>query len=681
MRSRWPARFSLAALALSLAAPAPAQLLSFDRSAPTADTLTATNELAAFLTTQAASIEALDEPTPGLLAAAAIRRIAAAMLTSGEALGDLGSVRCITARTLLRAIPELDSAFTEDSPILTDPALRMLAADLNALAQAIPLTDEQLDRALRDALAPLTNITNPPGPAWHFPSTPPPELPALSPADRAAIDPLLSALDRARQFPSHAPSAERTLAVLAPACAVLNAPNWLTADARDVLRTQLHAAIARCLDPADADRGLQDLEHLARVAATLRAFASIKAGPARKNATDRINSIIVDAANDRLRSRRVFAAAATVLAAHADESILARESQLPTPLRVAWRSAADDLAASQTRLLSALIELLDRPDPLGEPALLSALRAHRENRQFLESLHALAAATSNHTTPAARPRLADAYTRLAPRLITLGREMAKPGPPRDDARAALRTIADAALLAAPSPAEQRLRQAADDTFPQHETWSRVLPNHPHLLIARIDIAREELLQSLFDAAATSLLLTRTQNMQRLDSAVAILDASIRVIAADPSLLAPWAAWDISDHAWQALVESLERAALDLAQAAISNPVNNNATPDAPFTSTAHLLARLLDLPQLLPDTPLLESTLAQIALGPPHTRALLLDQRTSLALFCRQLEELASARLRNEPDRARTIEQTLERTAREILRALDRINLAQNPQP
>ncbi|MBX3322302.1 MAG: hypothetical protein KF757_04875 [Phycisphaeraceae bacterium] len=681
MRSRWLARFSLAALALSLAAPACAQLLSFDRSAPTADTLTATNELAAFLNSQATSIQALDDPTPGLLAAAAIRRVAAAMLTSGEALGDLGSVRCITARTLLHAIPQLDSAFTADAPILTDPALRMLAADLNALAQAIPRTDEQLDRALRDALAPLTNITNPPGPAWHIPSTPPPQLPILSPADRAAIDPLLSALDRARQFPSHAPSAERTYALLAPACAVLNAPSWLTPDARDVLRTQLHSAIARCLDPADADRGLHDLEHLARVATTLRAFGSIKAGPAKKIATDRINTIIVEAANDRLRSRRVFAAAATVLAAHADDSILSREPQLPTPLRVAWRSAADDLAASQTRLLSALIELLDRPDPLGEPALLSALRAHRENRQFLESLDALASAISAQTSPASRPRLANTYSRLAPRLITLGRDMAKPGPARDDARNALLTIAHAARLAAPSPAEQQLRHAADGTLDQRETWHRVLPDQPPLLIARIDLARNELLETLLDPSAAAHLSPRTQHLQRLDSTVATLDAAIRVIAADPSLLAPWAAWQISDHAWQALVESLERAARDLANAAISNPANSNAPPDAPFTSTAHLVARLLDLPQLLPDTPLIQSTLAQIALGPPHTQTLLLDQRTSIALFCRQLEELASARLRNEPDRVRAIEQTLERTAREILRALDRINLAQNPQP
>jgi hypothetical protein len=669
----------MARLILVLAlSPAHAQTLDLGGgSAPVVDASTASSELASFLTAQADEIDAVEDASPGLRASAAVRRLAAAMLASGQALGTRAAPRLVLARTIVTNLAALDAAFDGPVAVITPARAGLVAEDCARLAANLPTRRSELDRTLRDAFAPLTNAAGVHVPAWPVPggaiaAAPETALAALveAPPERVAI---LSGLDhllvRARSWPSHEASARRTDALVRDAVLVLDVTGWLEPTVRSGLARSFDDAAASLLDPLEADRALLDLERLGAVARLLGAVESVEPASLRRRVERAVGELLASFETDPGRVGRAAVTSDELLRVADDEGLLERERLLPTFARVAWRNGASDWRKAHTRLVGALIEQMDGPDPMTEPAMLSAIRAHRQAARLLFDISAIGSfltgvGPGDEPVGRGRPKVLKDRRLLGSTVLDLGKAMADEDT-GGAARAQLTAIAALVRAATALEHEQAVRDAAGEAFVAAATGGDV-----DRLFDALDDLHAQAMSELkmqdpagpdSDAAAT------VSRAEALEGLLEAIDAG-RVLASDgPARLGPWAAWELTDHGWALLLDELP-ARLSVATGRVLEGEELDTEAFAVIRLAAHY-ARQMPTPPDNADP--LELLLAQVALGVPPRGAIGVDNREPIAAICRDQEERASAMLRSEGDRADTLETRANRTAVRLLEVIE----------
>ncbi|MCL4221272.1 MAG: hypothetical protein KJZ65_07870 [Phycisphaerales bacterium] len=663
IRSRWLAKQATGALLLLGVAPASAQMLDLGGSpAPVIDTSTAAGELASFLEAQGAEIASRAREQPALACSAGLRLLAAAMLRDGLEKGEAGATRLLAARTLVRLLPELDAALADGR--VPAPMGRLASEDLSRLAATLPGTQTSLDRALRDALAPLTNALVAPSRPATLPSL---EIEAqnyagIEAGPFARLDELVAA---GLTWPSHADSAARTHETVRRAMRVLAAPGWLEAQARRSLAAGLTQSVTDLADRQAADTALLQIDRLALLSDLIALVDELRDGPLRRTATARVATLAQTMQTDPAGAARSARALLVVFSAPGTGPLERLDPWMPTPVRVALGHELKAVEEARQRLLSVGLELQDRSDPMIEPAMLSALRAHRQARQSVLDLLSIGAMLSGEKpiegqSPRTRPRVLREYRRLAAPLLEAGRDLADPAR-SEQARVFIASLAGMARALEPTPDEASLRQAIDPTSNVPEEaralWHTLTGSRATDLLSRMDEARRQVRTALGEdkpveqAAAAAAELGRIRSLLRsLAAAHDVLSGGLQALNASPVL-------ELSEHAWNAGFGQLENLSANATRSALEN----NAIADDDF-ALARLVAAVAG-----PEAPSPFDALRHLGLVDetewPGTH------RTPLAGICRNLEELASARLRGEADRATRLEADIRSIAQRVLEA------------
>jgi len=670
VRKRWS---SLAVLMFVCAA-AGAQLIDLGGgSAPKVDASTATGELASFLITQADEIDASETLTDPLRASAAVRRLAAAMLTSGQSLGERGAPRLVIARTMVAHLEALDTALAGNA--LPSARAALLAQDCIRLASDLPGRQGELDRALRDAFAPLTNALEVAEPAWFIAVPVAPDTTSLAslaaePPERlAALADLDLLFIRARALPSHRASADRAIDLVRAAAPVLAPPGWVDPDVRITLAGLFDIAIVELRDPVLADGALSMLTRLGAAAGFIDAVDGVEPAAVRRRARLRANPLLAAVATEPDRAERVCRAADQILRQASDAGVLALEPFLPTFARVAWRAAETEWQAANARLIDAMLEQLDATDPMTEPAMLAAIRAQREPRQLLTDISRVATyltgvAPDLDDERPRRPGVLPDRRLLAAHVLALGKEMVEPET-RDDAVRQLSAIAALVRASEPLPRERRLRDSAGADMLNAATGEQ-----PARLFDALDELHKRAADQLQMKDPVAPDSPAAEIVARADQLVGLLeaiDAASVVTSIGRDRLDAWAAWELTERTWDELVDELP----DALEAATSAVLSGGAIDPEPFAIVrlAAFYAQLLPVPAETDHAAV--AALRQFALGVPRGRALGVEHREPLAAICRDLEERTSARLRGENDRVAALEARAARSSLHILEIIE----------
>lgn len=361
----------------------------------------------------------------------------------------------------------------------------------------------------------------------------------------------------------------------------------------------------------------------------------------------------LDAGADARRLAPVLLGLAEAQEAGLDERMAEAERALSGARRV--RSAADDrglvrglrpahrLAAMSARAgVPALVRtagrLVESPDALRDPGVLSQLNGFARRLEDLErASRASAVLASAEGGPAVRggePVVDARFRALSQQLVRMGRDMGD-ARVRDEAWAEWRATIDELVLAFASPAEAELRAALEGGAPAARAWTGLAGPDARGMLARFDEARESWL------AARSA--PPGENRPDASDALAVVRASARAMALlrdgvefelvasaeGASIAAPlnaWPAWETPGEAARLLegglgatlrsaVSSLSAGDVRAASAALDTVERDSAA-----ALLAGRLNRELREAGLRPGESGVEAALAELASGPPAAR-------------------------------------------------------------
>lgn len=646
MRWRWPGRDAvcrrLAALvACALSSLACAQLLDLGNSGmPEAGEGLAALEIAGALTQQADDLTAGTGDDGGVVALRkAVRSVAAALLRAGEAQGPDGSAMIQLGRRLAWRMDELDRTIEAHA---SAPERRLMATALVRLAEAPPDDIAAAERALRNALAPLTAGVGMPGPGdgWfgsHDAAHEPPQPAWLERLDAPAISRLDAVLAAAEHEPAYAPSAHRLRLRLGRIGDALFAPPaWLDGATAASLEADLIAAAGQVLDPELRDRGVAELDRLAAIGDLLPRIDALPVDNRVRDLHDALGALIERSRTDRRGTEPSFAALDRALALLDIDDLLSREDELERVLRPAWRIAERDARLATTRLRDGLAEVVRRERPMSSPAVLAMLAERRASVAMLK--HLLSLSAHLRSTPDSPSR-----NLMQRRLLDLGREL-----DRRDAESAveeLRRFAGELGRFTSMRGEGELRALlGGDPTPAQAVIQNLHADRAGVVLEQLDAQRERWTEAwargedeaVRDAAA------------RLDGLAVWIGivADRALIAADPDAANTWPGWLLSAEAQRLLLrEADEELRVIATQVIASRPDRaaaragersrelavvrvwaavTRACAEAGATSDAHVLHR--------------------VALGPPDDRfSWGAAARAACADVCRYAEELAHA--------------------------------------
>ncbi len=650
--------------------------------------------VASLMEEQARAIEARDTSAAARVRAAA-RRLAAALIRSGEEAGERGSVRVLTGRTVAGRMADLDSLLTNQTA-LADPTLHAVADELALLSAAAPADDNELDRSIRDAFAPVTTLAGAPVGAVGWFVEGERGLP-----DGATLGRLADALDAlvaggslsddaaravgglsertrlAAGWPAYARSAEAVAAgALEAHAAVESLPAWATGAARERLREEFDRALVALTSGSlapSAMSSLRDLRVLASIGARLDRIDAARAGS--RQAREAWLRLVAADAND---PRRVGASLARIGAAmdRALSLVEARaglpdESAVARQVRPALRSLADAARDGEPRVLAVLASVLEQPDPATDPAIMAALNAQQravDDAWMLVALNRLlcewvgAGAPGESPAPETEPRTREptpvrAMLPLAERVRVLGVELGRPAS-RDSALAELRTLAETAPLLFVIPGLAEL--TAD---PNERGWRDATGGRGEEVVRAAAAARAAWVES---ASSDRLADRRGADTERLRTLAATLavqrDAAsyLRLVASSPptpGAVQSWPGWEMSARGLRALGPRVRAEAASRALA---------LRDEAPGALLAGRLERLAAARGVGTRRDLFH----EVAIGPSREGSWLADRRGALAAVCRYAEEAVHAAALNEPGRAEELLRYVNDRAKSLLASL-----------
>lgn len=619
----------------------------------------------------------------GGAARAALRRAACELAERGEAEGSAGSTLVLLARTIASRAAELDAALAAAPP----PDAAMIARDLDA-ARASGALIRAPEHTLRDALASVSGRADPAGatPGWF----------SLEPAPPGAAGALTAAVDRwagagaisadtalalrgldatlraADAWASYAPSAARVRGLLLSASGVLEDREWIDPPARRALADRFDRAARALAESGDA----AGLERLASVAALLDGFARLDAsrhaGGVRAARAALVQWAAGPSGQPDDAERTAVVARALALAAPRDDQ--PADASLPRPVRPAWRALVALARQDEPGVLTALGELVRRPDAGTEPGIVAVLGRAGRTR---DDLRLLAAAARLIGEPPRReggePAIRPEFDRVASRLLELGQRVGRPDT-RDAARDELRGFVDRFVRVHALPGADALASAIAAGGTERGVWSQVTGVQELTLQAELADRRRFWREAWEkgDTEAAAEQGARCDTLARLlgvqlDAARAL--ACLRDARAGGGEPAPrdralrdWPGWEMSPEALAAITEGLaDRLGRATTLALGPDPASAAREIDGVSTdfAAALLCGRLLAQFESRSPAPGAGAgaALRELATGGPVDSgpgaSWLAPIRLELADVCRYAEELAAPGVA--PDRARVL--------------------------
>ncbi len=650
--------------------------------------------VAALMEDQARTIEARDTTAPARVRVAA-RRLAAALIRSGEEAGERGSVRVLTGRTLAGRMADLDSLLTNPTT-LPEPMLHAAADELLLLGAAVPPDDNELDRAIRDALAPLTTLAGRPNEATGWFVEGERGLPdgaslgwladaldglsaggSLSDDAARAVGALSERTRLAAGWPAYARSAAAAArAALDTHAAIESLPAWVTREGRGRLRDDLDRALIALTNASlapSAMASLRELRTLASIAARMDAIDAAR--PGSRQAREAWLRLVAAEPNDPRRvgaaPARIGAAMDRALSLVESRAALPDESTVARQVRPALRSLADATRDGEPRVLAVLASMLEQPDPATDPAIMAALNAQQravDDARMLLALNRLlcewvgSGAPGEAPTPESEPRTREptpvrAMLPLAERVRALGVELGRPAS-RDAALAELRTLAETAPLLFDMPGLAEL--TAD---PNERGWREATGGRGDEIVRAAAAARAAWVES---ASSDRLADRRSADTERLRTLAATLAAQrdaasyLRLVASSspmPGAAQSWPGWELSARGLAALGPRVRAESPSRALA---------LRDEAPAALLAGRLERLAAARGIGARRDLFH----EVAIGPPRDGSWLADRRGALAAVCRYAEEAVHAAASNEPSRAEELLRYVNDRAKPLLASL-----------
>ncbi len=650
--------------------------------------------VAALMEEQARAVEARDASASARVRSGA-RRLAAALIRAGEEAGERGSVRVLTGRTLAGRIGDLDSLLMERAA-LAEPTLHAVADELALLAAAVPPDDGEMDRAIRDAFAPLTTLAGAPGAAAGWFVEGERGLPDGSrlgrlaetlgamadgssvPNDTAeAVRGLAARARLAMAWPAFARSAESAaVAVLEAHAAVESLPAWATREARERLRADLQRAMVGLESGALAPSAmatLRDLRTLASIAGRLEAIDVAR--PGSRQAREAWVRLALADANDARRvgasPARIGAAMDRALSLVEARAALPDETAVARQVRPALRALSDAARDGEPRVLAVLASVLEQPDPLTDPAVVAALNAQQravDDVRMLVALNRLlcewagSGAPGEAPAPETEPRTREpapvrAMLPLAERVRVLGVDLSRPAS-RERALAELRTLGETAPLLFDIPG---LADLAGD--PDERGWHEATGGRGEAIVREAAAARSAWVESASSDRHADRRGVDTERLRSLAATLAVQrDAAsyLRLVSSPsgmPGVAQSWPGWEVSARGLGVLGP---RVRAEAASGALA------LREEAPAALLAGRLERLAAARGLVARRDLLH----EVGLGPPRAGSWLADRRGALASVCRHAEEAAHAAAANEAGRAEELLRYVNDRARSLLASL-----------
>lgn len=318
-------------------------------------------------------------------ARAALRELAAALIERGLRRAGDGADLLIAGRTLGEAVETLDPALAQ----LGQMDRIALASDLRRLAATLPAEPDALDRALRDALAPLVNALGvDAGTGWIGLDAPAPDTATLS--DRVDTGPVQSApgllrlIEEARTDPAYRPSADRLARRLLDAAAALEPADWVPDRIRDAL-AQRYAEAVRQILGGNALLGAEELITLRDLAELIALLGELPVNEHTELARVHAESMVLTPDSD---ARRKLDAGLRIARLAVGEDPGTPPQSFVRDLRPAWATLRQQGEDKRADLLPLIADAL-RVGATTDPGALATELAARRVPERLEHLNAL----------------------------------------------------------------------------------------------------------------------------------------------------------------------------------------------------------------------------------------------------------------------------------------------------
>jgi hypothetical protein len=521
--------------------------------------------LAESLAADAANIDKSLGPATGIRAE--VRRLARDLIASGERAGQPGSGRIVLGRTLVTALPDLDRLIAASAD---DPILIAAAGDIAAARKTLEGGQADPDIAVRDALAVLSKLAgHPPGTGGWIEdrSGAPAEplapklqawlaLPGMSPEAIEALRRVDEVAESAASWPAYQAAAIRTRAMALDAAASFDgAPAWLPDDARRILCEQFAAAISGLGDPGQRGNALDDLARLTAIADLIRKTDALEDNPAGKRIRAGVaQAVAIPPAQADARAMASFTQIVAMIASRAswpDEKSLIRQ------IRPAYRFFAAAARQSEQQIMTALPDVLRKPEAMTDPGTLASLSAHRQAVADVQGLLAVNAAFS--VAGEGEPIADKPWQAAANRVLKLSQELSR-ADQKEQALASLRSLFAMVSTSWRLPGEDALREAvkAEAGKPANERdspWARLSGGREAALVSEITDRRAGWLFDWEKAIAGG------SDVMRLAAIAALLElmqdaAPVVDVGEAYATLQAWPGWELSAGALNTIAAGL-----------------------------------------------------------------------------------------------------------------------------
>lgn len=634
---------------------------------------------------------------PGFDAAAGLRRLARDLARAGEKGGASGSYRIIAARTIANNLPPLDDLLTRPGVDLA--ILEMAAASLSEesglSARATAANPAELDRLLRDALAPLLDATGLPTAPYGWITDPPTTLdpsaaaplapqidawariPGITPEAIAALQALDRALAEADRWAAYRRSAGTIRAEVRAAAAALPAPTavpWLSPEARARLAVDFSEGAVSLSTGPSMEVGRAEMRRLGALREAITGVDRLPNDPAGKKLRTALNDFVRNRTADREAERRSLESFDRLLGHLLSRGDYGEARSLIRHLRPAWRALDKDCQTAEKALIEVLPKVIQFGDAMTDPGLLTAIAAHHRALEDLASLYRTSALLLIPRATAASPGLtpvdpkqpdpaspaplgrdrepAAGWKPIADRLLKISQDLNKPDS-HDAALEQFRAFSSRLTRFADLPGEAEFRSSSGGSY-SPPGWGAVTGGRAAELPSAIAAARDAWLQNFAKSgsAADSARLELLEDLMRQLSAAAAVQALIQGVPPAPGrgrgVMEAWPGWELSSRAQTALIAPARDALIKATEQALTGADVPAAEGLAAIlkASPALFLAGNLERKAVglgLSAAPGPRDALAELACGAPlATDAWLLSQREELAHICRYLEEFTS---------------------------------------
>ena len=590
--------------------------------------------------------------------AGSFRRVAVALLRAGEAAGGGGSHRVVVGRTIARRLDAIDERLAEEIDRIGAGGVARVAADLDALAADVPGDDDELDRRLRDALAPLLlDDALDAHAGWWCASSAPPPLPVdewvsaglISDETAGELRTFDALLDGALSQPGYARSAAAIRRELGEGgAAVLGLPGWIGGDARGGLGSAFDAGVRVLVESSGHERArLADVRRIAGVASGVDGLDERERRAARgalSKALERYTETS-DAAP--------FDAARAVLDALGE--LTEPEDGAVRGLRPATRGLAPRVRGVRAQLVELLGGALSGDVAATDPALVGVLAARRELGITLDAIGRL----EGELTPRGDER--DEWRgRVGDSLLEITRRVGE----ESQRGAALGALTDLAGLLDDRDAVLALADTLDAPGEYETAWDHLSDGRRAALAGMLRRAADTWDEAWADPRSASPPEELNERVRVLGRHAGLVRDffTVRTIVGlsehseGGAALERWAGWELSNSALRRLAVPLEER-LNQATAALLDgddelhrKLLQLVERDAGLVRLVARLereARAAGRPQTGEVDPFME-----LGLGAPTPGAWRAEMRGDLASVCRYAEEWAEAERIEDRERA-----------------------------